>query len=333
MSDEHGSRESLWLPILIPVGIFAAIAVVLVGFSRILLAVSHSAATVVALVVSASIVAVAVLMASRDKVTGTTLLTMLGAVAGITMLAGGGAVLAFGAVHEEEEGVVVTIAAEPNAAVDGFSTDALSFPSDEAVVLRFNNADPSVAHNVVIFDGEDAEAPSLFQGEIVTGPTEVDYDVPPLPEGDFFFHCEVHPTTMTGVITSEVGGGAGATISAENLEFNEKELDLPADQETTLAFDNEDPGVLHNVSIYTDETLTTALFQGEQFAGVATQTYDIPALEAGEYYFHCDVHPDMKGVVIAGAPKPGEGGQGTGLGGNADPGTDSGGGSGGGGDG
>jgi hypothetical protein len=29
-------------------------------------------------------------------------------------------------------------------------------------------------------------------------------------------------------------------------------------------------------------------------------TYDVPALEAGSWFFRCDVHPDMKGTFVAG---------------------------------
>jgi plastocyanin len=31
--------------------------------------------------------------------------------------------------------------------------------------------------------------------------------------------------------------------------------------------------------------------------GPAKVTYDIPALDPGTYYFHCDVHPTMSGNV------------------------------------
>jgi plastocyanin len=34
--------------------------------------------------------------------------------------------------------------------------------------------------------------------------------------------------------------------------------------------------------------------------GPTTVTYDIPALDAGTYYFHCDVHPTMNGSVVVG---------------------------------
>ncbi len=73
-----------------------------------------------------------------------------------------------------------------------------------------------------------------------------------------------------------------------------------AGKPTTLTFDNEDAGVTHNIAIYKDDSLSEALFQGKQFPGIATEEYQIPALEPGTYYFHCDVHPTMSGTVVVG---------------------------------
>ena len=39
--------------------------------------------------------------------------------------------------------------------------------------------------------------------------------------------------------------------------------------------------------------------QGEVFTGVATRTYDVPALAAGSYQFVCTVHPNMVGTLTA----------------------------------
>jgi len=145
------------------------------------------------------------------------------------MLAGGLAVVA-SPLEEEGEGAgpggeaVVALAAPEGAAATGFSTDALSVPSDVPFTLAFENADPGVPHNVVIYDGPDAEAPQLFRGELVTGPGTVDYAVEPVVEGEFFFNCEVHPTTMTGTMTAAPGGGeggggegGGVTVVAANI--------------------------------------------------------------------------------------------------------------------
>ena len=41
----------------------------------------------------------------------------------------------------------------------------------------------------------------------------------------------------------------------------------------------------------------TEVFKGEIFPGVATKTYDVPALDAGAYAFVCTVHPTMTGTL------------------------------------
>ena len=323
---ERKNRQSLLMPILIPVGALAIIGLVLIGFSRVLLAVSHNAATVVALVVATGIVVVAAWVAGRRRVTGATLFSMIAAVTGIAMISGGLAVVA-SPFHEEGagegpggEGVVVALEAPEGAAASGFSTEALSVPSDQAFTLAFDNADPAVQHNVVIFDGPDEQAPALFTGEIITGPSTVDYAVESLPEGEFFFHCEVHPTTMTGIATAapgggEGGGGGGLTVVAANLEFDTDTIELAAETETTITLDNQDSGIPHNIAIYGDDTLEEVLFQGEIVTGPVTVDYAIPALPEGEYFFHCDVHPNMSGTVIVAA---GGGGGGSGGGGSGD---------------
>ena len=40
------------------------------------------------------------------------------------------------------------------------------------------------------------------------------------------------------------------------------------------------------------------LFRGEIFSS-GSKVYDVPALEAGTYFFRCDVHPDMTGTITA----------------------------------
>ena len=148
----------------------------------------------------------------------------------------------------------------------------------------------------------------MFSGALVTGAAEAKYDVPPLAPGTFFFHCAVHPTTMFGTIDSAEGGGegggggggGGTTVVAKDLAFDTDQIDLPAGQPTTLTFDNEDAGIPHNIAIYSDDSLSEILFQGTQFPGIATEEYQIPALDAGTYYFHCDVHPTMSGSVVVG---------------------------------
>ncbi len=180
----------------------------------------------------------------------------------------------------------------------------------------------------MIFDGPDAESPSLFSGALVTGPDEASYAVEPLAEGKYFFNCEIHPTTMTGAMTAAPGGGEageGVTVAAAALEFDTDTIELPADTPTTITFDNQEAGTQHNIAIYEDDTLAQELFKGDLVTGPETIPYEVPPLPEGEYFFRCDVHPTMTGSVVVAAGGGGGGGGGD-PGGGEDPPPDEGGG-------
>jgi cytochrome c oxidase subunit 2 len=79
-----------------------------------------------------------------------------------------------------------------------FNKKCLSAPADKAFQIVFDDKDPaSNPHNVAIFKGDDATAPNVFRGATV-GAQVVNYDVPALDPGDYFFHCDVHPQAMKG---------------------------------------------------------------------------------------------------------------------------------------
>jgi plastocyanin len=153
----------------------------------------------------------------------------------------------------------------------------------------------------------------------------VNYAVGALPAGDYFFRCIVH-ANMTGEMQAAEapptggggpgggpgGGGGGVTVVAQGIAFDTSEIDLPADAPTTITFDNQDAGVPHNIAIYDDSSLSQNLFTGEIVTGPGTAQYQVPALPAGEYYFHCDVHPNMSGSVVVGGGGGGGGGPPTG---------------------
>ena len=92
-------------------------------------------------------------------------------------------------------------------------------------------------------------------------------------------------------------GGAGEerVISANDREFDLSGFTVPAGEAFTVRLNNGDD-VEHNFSIYTEEG-GEALFQGETVEGGDSIEYDVSALEPGEYYFQCDIHPDMNGTV------------------------------------
>jgi len=42
----------------------------------------------------------------------------------------------------------------------------------------------------------------LFNGDLITGVASVEYTIPPLPAGEYFFVCIVHPN-MNGTVVVE----------------------------------------------------------------------------------------------------------------------------------
>ncbi|HET7870706.1 MAG TPA: cupredoxin domain-containing protein [Actinomycetota bacterium] len=88
-------------------------------------------------------------------------------------------------------------------------------------------------------------------------------------------------------------------IVAQGIAFDTNCIEGPSSAPFTIAFDNKDSGVQHNVSVYPSATdLTEPIEQGEIITGPAMADYKVPALKAGEYYFHCDVHPtQMTGTL------------------------------------
>ena len=88
---------------------------------------------------------------------------------------------------------------------------------------------------------------------------------------------------------------ADVTVQAKNITFVTTTFDAPANKAFTIAFDNEDPG--DGPQRRAQGRGRQQVFQGETFNGVATKTYNVPALTAGKYTFLCTVHPTMTGTA------------------------------------
>jgi plastocyanin len=90
---------------------------------------------------------------------------------------------------------------------------------------------------------------------------------------------------------------AGATlhIAAQNIQFDTDHLEASAGQAFVLEFDNNDPGIPHNVEI--KDATGASVFKGQIITGPAKASYQVPALAAGSYMFLCDVHPNMVGTL------------------------------------
>jgi plastocyanin len=94
--------------------------------------------------------------------------------------------------------------------------------------------------------------------------------------------------------------GTSLKLTAFDQKFDKNCLAAPANQNFTIDFSNLDRGIPHNVAIYEDETARKNFFKGELTDGPGRQTYSVPGLPAGKWFFRCDPHPEMNGTFIAG---------------------------------
>jgi plastocyanin len=310
-------RKRVLLPLSFPLRAVLFVGVLVIAMSRVLLAVPVVGSTLIALIVAAEILGIAFVLASTSRVKPAQRALM--AVLGLALIGGGVASADIGVRHEElVVGVPEAIAAKGTA----FNTKELHFPADTKVSLRFTNNDVSVQHNVAIFTDE-SQGTLLFRGGVITGPASIPYAIPPLKPGHYYFHCDVHPQQMNG--TLEVGGAGGGTpppssgpspgtssppppqasgtpvtsltVVAKTISFDLNEIVLKANSPITLTLDNQDPGIPHNLAILTSET-GNKIFGEAPFNGPAKETWTFTSPAPGTYFFHCEVHPNMKGTVI-----------------------------------
>jgi len=98
--------------------------------------------------------------------------------------------------------------------------------------------------------------------------------------------------------------GTALTIAAvPSLRFDTNCIAAPAGSAFTIAFDNRDTGVPHNVDVFKDPGFSQhvggAAGPGVFITAPASTTYHLPALPAGTYFFRCDLHPaQMTGRLI-----------------------------------
>lgn len=97
----------------------------------------------------------------------------------------------------EPGGTELTLTAPPGALSAGFAEDCLAALAGEPFTVTLDNQD-SVPHNLGIYTSQGGDR--LFTPPTLANAGEsVTYEVEPIPDpGQFFFQCDLHPTTMTG---------------------------------------------------------------------------------------------------------------------------------------
>jgi len=99
--------------------------------------------------------------------------------------------------------------------------------------------------------------------------------------------------------SAEPGGlTVTAPVGASVTGFDPKELVSSPGLAFKVTFDNQDTGVPHNWVLKNPDGSNVDIGDTAFFNGPDTKTYDVPALDAGEYPFLCEVHPNtMTGVL------------------------------------
>ena len=109
--------------------------------------------------------------------------------------------------------------------------------------------------------------------------------------------ASVAPSASTAASAGASAGAGGGPIPvvAQGIAFTTTAITAPANTPFQIDFDNEDASTQHNVQI--KDAGGAEVFNGAVFAGVAHKIYDVSALPAGAYTFHCIVHANMTGTL------------------------------------
>jgi plastocyanin len=88
--------------------------------------------------------------------------------------------------------------------------------------------------------------------------------------------------------------GSGITVQAVGIQFEPREIQLPAGQPLRIVLDNRDAGVPHDIGIRQDgrDLGTSAIVTGPAMTEVR-----FGPLEPGTYQYVCTVHPSMMGTL------------------------------------
>jgi plastocyanin len=194
------------LPILIPLGAIALIALVTIGFSRVLLSIPPEAATAVAVATAANVLIACAVVALRPRMSQTSLVEMgvvvlYPVVIGI-VIAQLGLGEAEGTAEQPPPASAPAAGNSITASNSEFNTDTLELEGGGTTTIEFTNED-TFDHNVALYENQAdglAQENPVFQGELISG-TSTTYEFDSPPPGDYYFQCDVHAQSMNGTAT------------------------------------------------------------------------------------------------------------------------------------
>ena len=202
------------LPLVVPLVAILVIFLGTVGFSRILLGISHEAATTIAIATAANILIACAFVAMRPRmhrvgVLEVALIAIYPILIGVVLVNTGIGSETEAAAGEHQSqpqqqeqpttasGSDIAIIAESLA----FDAQEIEMPAREQVTVTLANED-TAPHDFAIYNNEDdasAQQDALFAGEQVAAGAETSYEFRSPPKGEYYFQCNIHPT-MNGEV-------------------------------------------------------------------------------------------------------------------------------------
>ena len=200
-------RDRAVLPVLVPLLAIVLTEIIVFSMSRVLLAVDKNMAVVIAMGAAVAILVGASFIAAQPRMRSQTVIGLL------TVLAlgavGAGAYAMREGPHYLKEEAANRPKIELSAKDLAFDKKQLQI-SPAGALIDFQNADTQ-PHNLAIYPSEDELDTVLFKGAIIPAGGKTEYEVGPIEAGDYYFHCDVHPTMSGDVAVKEPDEASEAT--------------------------------------------------------------------------------------------------------------------------
>ncbi len=207
--------ERMAFALFVPIGVLVFALLVIYALSRIYLALDPKVATPVAAIVAVGILGVCGFIAANPVIQRWQVASIVTAVA--ALLVGGGIYAGVNGSHTVEVPASVQAAAVATAPAGGGPTAVpgallITTPSDTKfdkselpakagtqVTVTYDNKS-AIIHDIRFFNGPDAKSPSLAATKLGKNDSQTITFTAPSTPGKYFFHCDAHPTIMTGFL-------------------------------------------------------------------------------------------------------------------------------------
>ncbi len=154
--------------------------------------------------------------------------------------------------------------------------------------------------NIFEFTVDPSEAGQVFRGQCAelcgTGHRLMLFNVIALSPSDYdrWLGALVEKSNAT---PAPLPSGTALSVTAKDIAFDTKALEVPADAQFGIAFANQDPsGVPHDIDIR--DSSGKVVENQETITGGTSANYAYTPLPAGEYTFFCSIHSNMTGTLM-----------------------------------